>query len=339
MAKTADTLSNFNTLQKKISSGDFSPVYLLHGDEPFFIDAICNQIEETVLPEAERSFNQTVIYGKEVKMNDLVGMARRYPMMSKYQVIIVKEAKDLKDWDKLEGYVNQPLESTILVLCHKGGKLDMRSKTAKAISRFDVLTSEKMRDYQVKAWLTERVKASGRSMDPSAVEMLIDFVGEDLTTVNNELEKLFITVREDFIKVSHVEANVGVSRKFSVFEFQKALGQRNFNRSVQIAHHMATDMGKEDYYPLIAMLHKFFSKVTQVHYLPVKQDNAIAQALGVNPYFVADYSLAARNYRLQDLELVFNELKLLDLKLKGVHRGSAEDGQLLIEMVVKILKN
>ncbi len=340
MAKTAsDTLGSFQTLQKTISSGKFSPIYLLHGDEPFFIDAICNQLEESVLPESERSFNQSVVYGKEVKMNDLVSMARRYPMMSAYQVIIVKEAKDLKDWDKLEAYVNQPMPTTVLVFCHKGGKMDMRSKTAKGMAKFEVLLSEKLRDYQIRTWLADRVKAKGRSMDTQAIEMLMDYVGDDLTTLNNELEKLFITVKEDFIKASHVEANVGQSRKYSVFEFQKALGQRNFNKSVQIAHHMAADMGKDEYYPLIAMLHKFFTKVTQIHYLDNKNDAAVAQAVGVHPFFVGDYTVAARNYRLQDLERVFNELKLLDLKLKGVHRGSADDGQLLIEAVVKILKN
>ncbi len=338
MAKTADTSSSYSALQKKIKSGEFSPIYLLHGDEPYFIDAICKQLEESILPEAERSFNQSTVYGKEVKMNDLVSMARRYPMMSKYQVILVKEAKELKDWDKLEAYLTQPLESTVLVFCHKNGKLDMRSKVAKLISKYEVLLSEKLRDYQIKTWISEQVKLKGRSMDAVAIELLVDFVGDDLSSINNELEKLFIAVKEDFIKASHVEANVGNSRKYSVFEFQKALGQRNFNKSVQIANQMAIDLETNDYFPIIAMLYKFFTKVMQVHFANAKSDTDIAAAIGVNKFFVGDYTLAAKNFQVADMEKVFNELKLLDLKLKGVHRGGAEDGQLLIEMVVRILK-
>lgn len=339
MAKTTDSLSSFHALQKSISLGKFSPIYLLHGDEPFFIDAICDQLEESILPESERGFNQSVLYGKELKMNDLVSMARRYPMMSKYQVIIVKEAKDLKDWDKFESYANHPVDSTILVFCHKGGKMDMRSKAAKAIAKHEVLLTEKLKEFQIRTWISDKVKAEGRSMDITAIELIMDYVGDDLSTLNNELVKLFISVKEDFIKASHVEANVGQSRKYSVFEFQKALGQRNYTKSIQIANHMASDMDRAEYFPMLAMLFKFFSKVTQIHYLDNRTDAAVAQAVGVHPFFVGDYTIAARNYRLVDLEKVFNELKTLDLKLKGMHSGTAEGGQLLMEAVIKILRN
>jgi DNA polymerase-3 subunit delta len=340
MAKGNDTYSNFIALQNKIKSGEFSPIYLLQGEEVYFIDALCDLLEQSILPEAERSFNQSIIYGKEIKMNDLVSMARRYPMMSKYQVIIIKEAKDLKEWDKFEAYAGNPVQSTILVFCLKNGKLDLRSKTAKIIqSKFSFFQSDKLRDYQLKQWVQEKVKSQSRSIDAAAIEMLLDFVGDDLSTLNNELDKLLITVKDDFIRATHVESNVGVSRKYSVFEFQKALGQKNFSKSVQIANYLANDMAREDYFPFITILHKFFTKITQVHTLAGQSDNTIASAIGVNPFFVGDYTLAARNFKIAEIEKAIHELKLFDLRLKGMHRGNASDGQLFIEAIVRILRN
>ncbi|MCC7297759.1 MAG: DNA polymerase III subunit delta [Bacteroidia bacterium] len=339
MAKAADTIDNYLKLQEKIRGGNLSPIYLLHGTEPFFIDSLSDLIQNTALPEAERSFNQSVIYGKELKINDLMGMARRYPMMSKYQVIILKEAQDLKEWDKFEAYANQPLDSTILVINFRNAKFDMRLKTGKALSKYEVFLSEPLRDYQLKLWIPQFVKNRGRTIDAPAVERLIDLLGTELGVIHNEIEKLLLTVKEDFIKVAHVDTNVGMNRTYNVFELQNALGYKNFNKAIQIAHHMAANIERGELLMMTPVLFKFFSKVLQVHSAGTGSEYELASALGVNAFFVKDYTAAARNYRPVDLERVINHIKLLDLRLKGIHRGSAEDGDLLIETIVNILKN
>jgi DNA polymerase III subunit delta len=338
MAKT-DTIEGYQSLKERLKNGVFSPIYLLHGTEPFFVDSIAEQLEQSILPEAERSFNQSVLYGRDLKVNDLISMARRYPMMSKYQVIVVKEAQDMKEWDKFESYAAQPLDSTILVLCFRNAKMDMRLKTGKAIAKFEVFESEQLRDYQIKQWIPNYVKSLGRAIDPMAVDRLMDLLGIELAVIHNELAKLMISVKEQLIKVSHVEENVGMNRTYNVFELQNALGSKNFNKAIQIAHHMAVRVERGEMLALVAVLFKFFTKVLQTHNLAGKGEMEMASSLGVNKFFVKDYLLAVRNYRVQDLEKVFNHLKLLDLRLKGVHRGSAEDGELLIETVVNILKN
>lgn len=268
-----------------------------------------------------------------------MGMARRYPMMSKYQVIILKEAQDLKEWDKFEAYANQPLDSTILVINFRNAKFDMRLKTGKALSKYEVFLSEPLRDYQLKLWIPQFVKNRGRTIDAPAVERLIDLLGTELGVIHNEIEKLLLTVKEDFIKVAHVDTNVGMNRTYNVFELQNALGYKNFNKAIQIAHHMAANIERGELLMMTPVLFKFFSKVLQVHSAGTGSEYELASALGVNAFFVKDYTAAARNYRPVDLERVINHIKLLDLRLKGIHRGSAEDGDLLIETIVNILKN
>ncbi|MBL7812403.1 MAG: DNA polymerase III subunit delta [Bacteroidetes bacterium] len=340
MAKTAETISKYLSLSEQIGSGKFTPLYLLYGEETYFIDSLVQQLENAILPEAERSFNQSVLYGRDIKINDLMGMARRYPMMSKYQVILVKEAQDCKDWEKMLPYFESPLDSTILILAYKNAKPDKRQATWKPFQKHTQYEAEKMRDYQIKDWIPEFVRRKGRSIDRAAVDMIVDFLGADLTVIHNELEKIFITVKEDFIRSAHIEANVGLNREYNVFELQSALGQRNFNRSVQIAHQIAARAEKGDIMRMVPVLFSFFSKILQVHAMKsVPDERELARQLGVNPFFVKDYLLAARNYKGNDLERVFSSLKYLDLRLKGVHRGSAEDGDLLIETVLTILKN
>lgn len=339
MAKQNDTIRDYLALSQKIKEGQFSPVYLLHGAEPYFIDSITHQLEEAILPESEKSFNQSVLYGKEIDMNSLIGMARRFPMMSKYQVIIVKEAQNLKDWEKLESYLMNPLDSTVLVICFRNGKFDMRLKVSKAFAKHTVYLSEPLKDYQLKQWLPEFIKTKGRSIDPMALERLVDLLGTDLSVIHNELEKLFITVKEEFIKMVHVEEHVGLNRTYNVFELINALGYRNFNKAVQIAHHMSETAEKVDYVRMVPAMDKFFSKVLMVHEAKTRDEKALAELLGVNSYFVRDYVAAASNYSMVQLSRIFNSLKVMDLKLKGVHRGTSEDGQVLLETVVNIVKN
>ncbi len=339
MAKQTGTIDQFLSLSKRFASKDWSPLILLQGDETWFVDALTSQIEEGVLSPAERSFNQTILYGKDTKPNELAGIVRRYPMMSNYQLVILKEAQQLDDWEVLLPYLESPLPSTIFVMAFKNAKMDSRTKVYKAISKGIVFTAEKLRDYQVKGWIPQFCHLKGRSIDNSAVEMLVDLLGADLTLIHNELEKMFITVKDEFIRQHHVEEQVGFNREYNVFELQSALGMKDFNRSIQIAHQMGVRAEKGEIHRIVSVLYGFFNKVVSAHYFLTKTDQEMAAGLGVNPYFVKDYRTAARNYTLHDLEKALGQIKYLDLRLKGLHRGTAGDGDLLVEAVLAILKN
>ncbi len=338
MAKSADTISGYLALLTEIKSRKFSSIYLLHGDETYFIDSITDALENTVLPEAERSFNQTVVYGKDVKMSELVSMAKRYPMMSDFQLIVVKDAQDLKEWDAMLSYAENPLKSTILVFAFRNAKMDLRTKVGKVIASHREFHSEKLRDYQIANWLPKFAQSKGRSIDVEAIERIKDLLGSDLPLIHNELEKIFVTVKEEFIRATHVEEHVGFNREYNVFELQAALGHRNFNKSIQIAHQMSIRAEKGDLMRMVPVLFGFFTKVVQVHSIKLSSKNEIAGELGVRPFFVDDYLIAKGNYTLSDLDWVISQLKYLDLRLKGVNRGAASDGELLIEAVVNILK-
>ena len=339
MAKQTETVGRYLALKNQFQQGEFAPVVLLQGEEVYFIDDLTALLESVVLTEAEKSFNQTVVYGKETKTNDLVGMARRYPMMSRYQLIVVKDAQELKELDKLESYLENPLPSTVLVLAFRGSKVDARTRFAKLCGKYISFTSDKLRDYQIKDWLPNFLRMKGRSIDTQAVNLLLDFLGSELGIIQNELEKVLVTVKEEFIKVSHIEAHVGFNREYNVFELQNALGQRNFNKAVQIAHQIGKKSDKGELMRISSTLMGYFSKILLLKNTPVANESAAAQLLGVNPFFVKDYALASRNFQPNDLETVFNLLKLMDLRMKGVHRGSASDGDILLETVLGILRS
>lgn len=338
MAKSSDTISSYLTLMTEIKSRKFSPIYLLHGEETYFIDSLTDLLENTVLPEAERSFNQTVVYGKELKMPDLVSMAKRYPMMSDYQLIVVKDAQDLKEWDMLLNYVENPLKSTIIVFAFRNAKMDLRTKVGKTLASFREFNSEKLKEYQIANWLPKFAQSKGRSIDVEAIERIKDLLGSDLPLIHNELEKIFVTVKEEFIRASHVEEHVGFNREYNVFELQTALGYRNFNKSVQIAHQMSLRAEKGELMRMVPVIFGFFTKVIIAHTSKAASKNDLAAELGVRPFFVDDYLAAKSNYSLGELDWVISQLKYLDLRLKGVNRGAATDGELLIEAVVNILR-
>jgi len=339
MAKQSGTIDQFLSLSKRFAAKDWVPLILLQGEETWFVDALTSIIEDGVLTEAEKSFNQTILYGKDTKPNELVSIVRRYPMMSNYQLVVVREAQQMESLDILLPYFETPLPSTILVLAFKDSKMDSRTKIYKAIAKGVVYTADKLRDYQIKGWIPQFCHLKGRSIDNAAVDMLVDLLGADLTLIHNELEKMFITVKDEFIRQHHIEQQVGFNREYNVFELQSALGMKDFNRSIQIAHQMGVRAERGEIHRMVPVLFGFFNKVMSAHYLAGKTDQEMATELGVNPYFVKNYRLAALNYNMNDLEKALGQIKYLDLRLKGVHRGSAEDGDLLVETVLGILKN
>lgn len=318
----------------------YRPVYFLMGEEPYFIDAVADYIAENALPEQEKAFNQAVMYGKDTNVYTVLDAAKRFPMMSQYQVVIVKEAQNLKDIDKLQFYMEKPLQSTILVISHKYKPLDKRSKLYKILDKSKeaaVFESKKLRDYQVPDWITAYLAERGYTIVPAAANLLTEYLGAELGKVANELNKLMITlpVNEKKITLEHIETNVGISKDYNVFELQNALGGKDVLKANRIIGHFARNPGSNPMVMVIMSLYSYFVKILTCHYLPDKSQ--AAAALKVPPFAVKDYEAAARKYPAPKIIRIISILREYDLKSKGVGSSSASHGDLMREMIFKIL--
>ena len=333
---------------KDIKARKFKPVYLLHGEEPYYIDQIIHYMEEHVLNDMEKGFNQTVLYGKDTDMATILNAAKRYPMMSDYQLIIVKEAQDLKWAKEVEGsskeaefvqnYFENPLSSTILVLGFKYANFDKRKKIFKSITKSGlVFQSDPVRDYKLAGWIEDLVREKGAKIGPQAAALMAEYLGTDLSKISNELEKLMLNVpREIIIDTDHIQKNIGISKEYNVFELQKALAARNVLKCNQIVNYFADNPKANPMVMVMANLNAYFTKVLKYHYLQNKHD--AAKELGVNPYFVKDYEMAARSYPLPKTFDIISLLREYDLKSKGVDStGNVTDGELLKEMLFKMI--
>ncbi|WP_443938343.1 DNA polymerase III subunit delta [Pedobacter sp. MW01-1-1] len=332
---------------KDIKARKFKPVYLLHGEEAFYIDQITDYIEEKVLSDAEKGFNQTVLYGKDTDMATVLGAAKRYPMMSDVQVVIVKEAQDLK-WAKEEGnskeaefvqsYFEKPLPSTILVLAYKYANFDKRKKIYKAISKSGLIfQSDLVRDYKLVPWIEEFIKEKGYKIDQQASALMAEYLGTDLSKIANEIEKLMLNVPKDVvISTDLVQKNIGISKEYNVFELQKAIAVRDVLKCNKIINYFASNPKANPMVMVLANLGGYFTKLLRYHYLQNKAD--AASALGIPPFFVKDYELAARNFNTGKVFQVISLLREYDLKSKGLDStGNVDDGELYKELVFKII--
>jgi DNA polymerase-3 subunit delta len=323
-------------LKKRI----FRPVYFLAGEEPYYIDLISDYIEEHVLEEAEKSFNQIIYYGEETSVTVIIETARRFPMMSNHQVIIVKEAQSLRKIEDLLVYIENPLKSTILVLNYKYKVLDKRTKLVKSLEASGVyFESERLRDYQIPAWIEKYLMTKGIKTDPNASAMLTEYLGNDLHKIANELQKLLITLPpgKPVITTALIEKNIGISKDYNNFELQKAIGEKNVLKANMIINHFASNQKDNPITLTIASLFSYFSKLLTYHYLTDKSKNNAAAALKVNPYFVKDYETSAAKYNVSGTVQVINLLRTYDMKSKGFGDVSSEPGDLLKELVFKIL--
>jgi DNA polymerase-3 subunit delta len=323
-------------LKKRI----FKPVYFLAGEEPYYIDLITDFIEEHVLEEAEKSFNQVVYYGEDTTITSVIETARRFPMMSTHQVVIVKEAQSLKKIEDLIIYIEKPLQSTILVINYKYKVLDKRTKLHKLLdSQGLYFESGKLRDYQVPAWIERYLMSQGIKTDPGASAMLTEFLGTDLHKIVNELKKLIITLpsAKPIITSSLIEKNIGISKDYNNFELQKAVGEKNILKANMIVHHFANNPKDNPLTLSIASLFSYFTKILTYHYLTDKSKNNVAATLKVNPYFVKDYEVAAVKYNVTKTIQIISLLRTYDMKSKGFGDVSSEPGDLLKELIFKIL--
>lgn len=341
---------DFNSIMSDLKQKKYRPVYFLMGDEPYFIDTISDYIEQHVLDESEKEFNQTVLYGRDVSTSEVIGAAKRFPMMSEHQVVIIKEAQDIKDLVKkekedkkektksaFEAYLENPLPSTILVFCYKYKSIDKRTALAKLIEKKAILfESKKLYDNQVADWINNYLKTKGFTINQRAAGLLSEYLGTGLSKITNELDKLIINLPpKSEITQEHIQTNIGISKDYNVFELQASIGKKEVLKVNRIINYFAANPKDNPMVMTVSSLYGYFCKVLTYHFLPDKK--MAASAMGVNPYFIKDYEIAARNFSVGKLKLIFSYLRDYDLKSKGVDSGSATEGELLKEMVFKIL--
>jgi len=318
----------------------FKPVYFLAGEEPYYIDLITDYIQDKVLPEAEKAFNQIVLYGEDTNIAAIIDTARRFPMMASHQVLIIKEAQSLKNLDDLIIYLEKPLLSTILVFSYKYKTIDKRTKLYKTLESHGVyFESARVRDYLIPAWIERYLMLKGIKTDPSASAMLTEYLGTDLHKIVNELEKLIITLPpgKPFITTTLIEKNIGISKDYNNFELQKAIGEKNILKANMIIYYFADNPKDNPITLSIASIFGFFSKLLTFHYLTDKSKNNVAAVLKVNPFFVKDYENAASKYNVSKTMQIISLLRTYDMKSKGYGDPGTEPGELLKELVFRIL--
>jgi DNA polymerase-3 subunit delta len=318
----------------------FKPVYFLAGEEPYYIDLITDYIQDKVLPEAEKAFNQIVLYGEDTNIAAIIDTARRFPMMASHQVLIIKEAQSLKNLGDLIIYLEKPLLSTILVFSYKYKTIDKRTKLYKTLESHGVyFESARVRDYLIPAWIERYLMLKGIKTDPSASAMLTEYLGTDLHKIVNELEKLIITLPpgKPFITTTLIEKNIGISKDYNNFELQKAIGEKNILKANMIIYYFADNPKDNPITLSIASIFGFFSKLLTFHYLTDKSKNNVAAVLKINPFFVKDYENAASKYNVSKTMQIISLLRTYDMKSKGYGDPGTEPGELLKELVFRIL--
>ncbi|MCF6170890.1 MAG: DNA polymerase III subunit delta [Bacteroidales bacterium] len=331
----------FEQIIKDIQNKIFYPVYFFHGEEPYFIDQLTAYFEENVLDDSVKDFNQSVVYGRDVTPEDIIDLSKRFPMMGNYQMVVVKEAQDIQNIEGLEPYLSSPLNTTILVINFKYRKIDKRKTFyKKMVKSKEVILFESKRIYenQVPAWIEKSVHLLGYSINPHASRMLAEYLGADLGKINNELEKLIINLEKGaVITVDDIEANIGISKDFNIFELQYALTARNAPKAQRIVQHFEANPKEHPLQMLSVVLHNFFIKVFLYHHIKSSNQNMIASVLGVSPFFVRDYERAARTFSPAKIKSILAQIRLLDLKSKGVGSADVNSYGTLKELVFKIM--
>lgn len=317
----------------------FKPVYWLEGEEEYFIDKAIDYAEHHILNESEASFNLSVFYGKDANWADVLNACRRYPMFAERQVVLLKEAQQMKDVEKLEPYIETPLSSTVFVVSYKEKKLDARKKFAKLVKENGVLvTTKKMYDKDVPAWTQELVHSKGLTISPRGLALLVDHIGNDLTRIENEIDKLSVNLGKGTnITEDDIEKYIGVSKDYNVFELQAALAAKDLARTIRIIQYFEANPKAGPIQLILPSLYSFFSKVFMIFGAGTNDEKTIASSIGVNPYFMKDYMQAARLYSYPGVEKVLLLLHQYNLKSIGVGSTATEDASLMKEMVVKML--
>ena len=333
-------MNRMNQIIDEISSGKPKPIYFLMGEEAFYIDKLSDYIENNILTEEEKGFNQMILYGRDVEIEDIVANAKRYPMMSEKQVVIVKEAQDLsRVIEKLSPYAENPQPTTILVICYKYKTLDKRKKLSKLITKNGCLfESKKLYDNQVGGWIVNELKEKGYSIELKANQMLVEFLGNDLSKVINELNKLTLILPVGrTITANDIEENIGISKDFNYFELQKAIGENDVVKANRIVIYFSQNPKSNPLVLTISMLNNYFTKLLLYHGLKDKGRINASKVLGISPYFVNDYEVAAKKYPLRKVARIISFLRDADVKSKGVGASNLPQGDILKELIFKIM--
>ncbi|MGC4128544.1 MAG: DNA polymerase III subunit delta [Bergeyella sp.] len=337
-------MKELDLLLKNIKNKELLPLYFLHGEESYYIDVVVKAFENEVLAEDEKAFNQIVVYGKDTGYPEVLASARQFPMMGDKMLIIVKEAQDLKMGEEetaaFLNYIENPVESTILVFAHKNKKLDGKKRKLNDLLKKKkyYYLSEKLRDYEVPSFIQNELKKSGIQSAPNISYLLAEYLGTDLSRIANEINKLKLVLKEgEILDEKLVERHIGISKEFNVFELQKALGQKDTAKAMKIVYYMGKNPKTNPIVMTIGTLYNYFSNVILYHTVSGASPQTIASELGVNPYFVKDYAEAARMYPLKHATRIISILRETDLKSKGLGANQTEDSELLKEMAYKIL--
>lgn len=332
----AETYENIlDNLKKKI----YRPVYFLCGEEPFYIDKISDYAENNILEEGEKDFNQHVYYGLDSDVQHIISTCKAFPMMGAIQLVIIKEAQQLKKIEDLLPYVLNPLESTVLIICHKYKKPDERKEFGKSIKKNAVyFVSDKIKDYNLAAWIETFVKTHKLKIGTKSAALLAEFLGNDLSKINNEIEKLKILLPEGAeITPEDIQKNIGISKDYNIFELQNALGEKNILKANQIVDYFGKNEKTHHVIMVIPQLYTFFTRIIRVHGLKDRSDKSAGAALGIHPFLAKDYFKYAANYPMAKLVKIMQHLEQADLRAKGVDSTGLSGGEILKELMFKVL--
>ncbi len=330
---------SFENTLRDIRNKVLQPVYFLTGEEPFYIDIIAKTIEEKILTDEEKEFNLNIVYGKDTDIPTIVSMAKRFPMMASHNIVIVREAQHIQNFDDLVPYLRQPLASTILVICYKYKKLDRRTILYKEADKTGlVFAGRKLYDNEVPGWISKYIQRHGYTVGNKEVQMLADHLGNDLGKIVNEVKKLFINMEKGAkVTANLIEEYIGISKEYNIFELQGALGTRNSSKAYQIVRYFSDNPKSVPMVFLTGVLYQFFAKTLLYQSLADKSAAGASGKLGVNPFFVTNYATAAKNYSTENLINIISMLRIYDLKSKGLENESASQGELIRDLVTKIL--
>jgi DNA polymerase-3 subunit delta len=322
--------------QKKV----FQPVYWLEGEEEYFIDKVMDYAEHRILSESEAGFNLSIFYGKDANWPDIINACRRYPMFAERQVVLLKEAQQMRDVEKLEAYVENPLASTVFVVSYKDKKVDGRTKFARVLKEKGVmLSTKKIYEKDIPKWTENMVRGKGYEINQKALMLLVDHIGNDLSRMENEVEKILVNLdKRTTINEDVIEEYIGISKEFNVFEFQNALAQKDLARCMRIIQYFEANPKAAPIQLIFPSLYAFFSKLYMIHGLSVRDEKSVGAVIGV-PFYVKDYIQAARVYSYPEVEKVILLLQQYNLRSVGVHDAGTEDASLLKEMIYKIVTN
>ncbi len=330
---------DYKSIIADITAKKFKPIYFLHGEEPYFMDLISDKLQENVLEEHERDFNQSIFYGKDADPLTIISDAKAYPMMSERRLVVIREAQDVKNWDLFASYFKQPNPQTILLIAHKYKKIDGRKAIFKDVAKSGILfESQKVKDYQLVDWISNYVKTTGFTISPKASFLLADFLGNNLNKIVNELDKLAIILQKGtLISDAHIEENIGISKDYNIFELSDAISSTDLTKAMKIVYYFEQNPKAADLVPVISNLFSLFVNLMKIQVIPNKSKENLAQQLKLHPFYVTKLIQASKSYNIKKVAQNIEILHEYDLKSKGLGNTSFTPGELMREMVYKLL--